>query len=98
MSPSVAWKRQPVIWEGVGQEGRKHPWDVRPVTLETMFLVLMGLWKVGGGKNRVGEERVGSGVTAITLTPSSPPHHSQESEDLEDKGRFGSAPSSGIDL
>lgn len=75
----------------MGREGRKQPWDVRAVTLETMFPVLMGLWRVGGGQNRVGEERVGSGVTAITLTLSSPPHHSQESEDLGDKGRFGSS-------
>lgn len=51
-----------------------------------------------GGKNWVGVGRVDSGVPAITLTLSSPPHHSQDSEEPGDKGRFGSAFSTGLDL
>lgn len=41
----------------------------------------------GGGENSVGVRRVGSGVPAITLTLSSPPHHSHCSEDPGDRGR-----------
>lgn len=52
----------------------------------------------GGGKNWVGVGRVSSGVPVITLTLSSPAHHSQDSEDPGDKGRFGSASGTGLNL
>lgn len=78
MSPSVSWKKQPVIW-GRGGAGREE------ISLgcqacysgNRTFIVLVGLGggSSGSGKNQVGVGRVklGSGVPAITITLPSPP-------------------------